>query len=162
MPAKRHRLILAVATAGLDLQRVRQVRPNSRAALRAHRRLDRHHRTLLKHIPATDEQLSGQLSQWLSEVGRVEHLAGHFTCGPVAKESDGIAHALTQGGVETDTVTLADDPAARLQLAVALVRDDQTVSGHDVATAFLQRGWKATPRTGQRWLARARAELAET
>ena len=158
--AKRHRLMLAVATAGLDLHRVRQVQPNSRATLRAHRRLDRHHRTLLKHIPATDEQLSGQLSQWLSEVGRVEHLAGHFASRDVFPDANATECLVPGRDLAADSAAAVDDPAARLEVAVALVRRDQTVSGQDVADAFTQRGWKATPRTGQRWLAKARTSLA--
>jgi len=160
--AKRHRLMLAVATAGLDLQRVRQLKPDSRAALRAHRRLDRHHRTLLKHVPATDEQLSGQLSQWLTEVGRVELLGAHFPSEHHARPTGQPVRSRVLSDTAPDTHKVVDDPAARLQVAVALVRHEPTASGQDVADAFLQRGWNATPRTGQRWLARARAELASS
>ena len=160
--AKRHRLMLAVATAALDLQRTRQAQPGSRAALRARRRLDRHHRVLLRHVPATDQRLSGQLSLWLTEVGRVHHLDAQLTF-----ESSPLRPLPgdTPGDSELDGADpspSADGPSARLAVAVALVRSDDTVSGQDVADVFTQRGWAATPRTGQRWLAKARASLAAT
>ncbi len=157
--AKRHRLMLAVATAALDLQRTRQARPGSRAALRARRRLDRHHRTLLRHVPATDHRLSGQLTLWLTEVGRVHHLDAQLTSG-LLPLGDVPADSTPDSTMNTDhTEPAADCPSARLDVAVALVRRDHTVSGHDVADAFTQKGWPATPRTGQRWLAKARASL---
>jgi hypothetical protein len=158
--AKRHRLMLAVATAALDLQRTRQARPASRAALRARRRLDLHHRRLLRHVPATDPRLSGQLSSWLTEVGRVHHLDAQLTS--ESSPIPGISGD-TRGDSEIhtdETPPPADGPSARLAVAVALVRRDDTVSGQDVADAFTHRGWPATPRTGQRWLAKARASLA--
>ena len=157
--ARRHRLMLAVATAALDLQRTRQARPASRAALRARRRLDRRHRSLLRHVPATDQRLSGQLSLWLTEVGRVHHLAALLPSESTPLNS---VRADTPGDSELDTADTSpstDGPSARLAVAVALVRRDDTVSGQDVAEAFINRGWLATPRTGQRWLAKARASL---
>ncbi|MDC5698062.1 hypothetical protein OO014_12405 [Intrasporangium calvum] len=157
--ARRHRLMLAVATAALDLQRTRQARPGSRAALRARRRLDRRHRSLLRHVPATDPRLSGQLTLWLTEVGRVHHLDAQLTSGTIPLRR---IPGDTPGDSELDTADTAppaDGPSARLAVAVALVRHDDTVSGQDVAAAFTQRGWPATPRTGQRWLAKARTSL---
>ena len=159
--AKRHRLMLAVATAALDLQRTRQARPTSRAALRARRRLDRHHRSLLRHVPATDHRLSGQLTLWLTEVGRVHHLHAQLT-----SESTPLPHVPADTPDDSELFAAdtsspsADGPTARLAVTVDLVRRDDTVSGQDVADAFTQRGWRATPRTGQRWLAKARASLA--
>ena len=160
--AKRHRLMLAVATAALDLQRTRQARPGSRAALRARRRLDRHHRALLRHVPATDPRLSGHLTMWLNEVGRVHHLDAQLTSGLLLL-GDVPADSTPDSTMNTDhTEPAADSPSARLDVAVALVRRDDTVSGQDVADDFTHRGWPATPRTGQRWLAKARASLAVT
>lgn len=149
--------MLAAATAALDLQRTRQARPTSRAALRSQRRLDRHHRSLLRHVPATDPRLSGQLTLWLTAVGRVHHLDAQLTSESIPLR--GIPWD-TPGDSELDTADTApsaDGPSARLAVAVALVRRDDTVSGQDVADAFTHRGWSATPRTGQRWLAKARA-----
>lgn len=158
--ATRHRLMHAVATAALDLQRAQQHRPKSLSSLRARRRLDRHHRNLLRHVPATDSQLPGQLQRWLTEIGRVDGLALSVSV-PSRQGGDIEAPAELEGVREQAVAEVAlDDAAARLAVAVSLITDSSgPVSGHEVAEAFRQRGWPATPRTGQRWLARARTEL---
>lgn len=158
--ARRNRLMHGVATAALDMKRAQQHRPNSLRTLRARRRLDRCHRTLLRHVPATDTQLPGQLQRWLTEIGRVDHLV--FAVALPAHQGGDVDLPAKLEAVQTDSAVNAavDDSAARLAVAVSLIADSSgPVSGHDVAAAFRQRGWPATPRTGQRWLARARTEL---
>jgi hypothetical protein len=57
---------------------------------------------------------------------------------------------------DSDTQGVVDTEDARLAVVVAVLSQQGDATGLDVVDAFGAQGWPATPRTGQRWLLKAR------
>lgn len=148
---RQDRYVLAVALAALSVRRATDGASgdgwrSAAVTRRAWRRLHRRHAAMLRRWPPSPE-LRAALAAALAAVGATDVLPTMTapTATPALPWDD-------DGGIVED--------AERLTVAVT-VAAAASATWRDLAAAFEARGWAASERTCQRWLARARDSVAQ-